>query len=67
MEKLPPKPMLSSYISRDFILGTVLNIRQKKSIIFYRFYLMMYKDAKIYVAGHTGLVGSAIVRKLQAE
>ncbi len=27
----------------------------------------MKKDSKIYVAGHTGLVGSAIVRKLQAE
>ncbi|WP_425058550.1 GDP-L-fucose synthase [Sporomusa carbonis] len=27
----------------------------------------MQKDAKIYVAGHRGLVGSAIVRKLQSE
>lgn len=27
----------------------------------------MNKDAKIYVAGHRGLVGSAIVQKLQAE
>ncbi|WP_460637973.1 GDP-L-fucose synthase [Larkinella harenae] len=27
----------------------------------------MEKDAKIYVAGHRGMVGSAIVRKLQAE
>ncbi len=27
----------------------------------------MKKDAKIYVAGHTGMVGSAIVRKLQQE
>jgi len=27
----------------------------------------MNKDSKIYVAGHRGLVGSAIVRKLQAE
>ncbi len=27
----------------------------------------MNKDAKIYVAGHTGLVGSAIVRKLKDE
>jgi len=25
------------------------------------------KTAKIYIAGHRGLVGSAIVRKLQAE
>jgi GDP-L-fucose synthase len=25
------------------------------------------KDARIYVAGHTGLVGSALVRKLQAD
>ena len=25
----------------------------------------MNKDAKIYVAGHTGLVGSAFVRQLQ--
>ncbi len=28
---------------------------------------LMEKDAKIYVAGHRGLVGSAIVRKLRAE
>jgi len=28
---------------------------------------MMEKDAKIYVAGHRGLVGSAIVRKLKEE
>ena len=27
----------------------------------------MQKDSKIYVAGHRGLVGSAIVRKLQSE
>lgn len=27
----------------------------------------MNKDAKIYIAGHNGLVGSAIVRKLKAE
>lgn len=27
----------------------------------------MNKDSRIYVAGHTGLVGSAILRKLQAE
>ncbi|MFM7488223.1 MAG: NAD-dependent epimerase/dehydratase family protein, partial [Cytophagales bacterium] len=27
----------------------------------------MEKNAKIYVAGHRGMVGSAIVRKLQAE
>ena len=27
----------------------------------------MKKDSKIYVAGHTGLVGSAIIRKLQSE
>jgi len=27
----------------------------------------MEKDAKIYVAGHRGLVGSAIVRKLQEK
>ena len=27
----------------------------------------MNKDSKIYVAGHTGMVGSAIVRKLKAE
>src|SRR5690606_14795644 len=26
---------------------------------------MMQKDAKIYVAGHRGMVGSAIVRRLQ--
>ena len=28
---------------------------------------MMRKDGKIYVAGHRGLVGSALVRKLKAE
>lgn len=28
---------------------------------------MMEKDARIYVAGHRGLVGSAIVRRLEAE
>ena len=27
----------------------------------------MKKDSKIYVAGHTGLVGSAIIRKLEEE
>ena len=27
----------------------------------------MKKNARIYVAGHRGLVGSAIVRKLEAE
>lgn len=27
----------------------------------------MHKDSKIYVAGHTGLVGSAILRKLRAD
>jgi GDP-L-fucose synthase len=27
----------------------------------------MHKDSRIYVAGHNGLVGSAIVRRLQAE
>lgn len=27
----------------------------------------MQKDSKIYVAGHTGMVGSAIVRKLRSE
>ena len=27
----------------------------------------MEKNAKIYVAGHRGLVGSAIVRKLEEE
>ena len=28
---------------------------------------MMQKDAKIYVAGHRGMVGSAIVRELQRQ
>ena len=27
----------------------------------------MYKDSKVFVAGHNGLVGSAIIRKLQNE
>lgn len=29
--------------------------------------IMMEKDAKIYVAGHRGMVGSAIVRQLEKE
>ena len=29
--------------------------------------ITMNKDAIIYVAGHRGMVGSAIVRKLKAE
>ena len=28
---------------------------------------MMEKDAKIYVAGHKGMVGSAIVRELNRQ
>ena len=28
---------------------------------------MINKDAKIYVAGHRGMVGSAIVRRLKAD
>ena len=28
---------------------------------------MMEKDAKIYVAGHRGMVGSAILRELEKE
>ncbi len=28
---------------------------------------MMEKNAKIYVAGHKGMVGSAIVRQLEAQ
>ena len=28
---------------------------------------MMDKEAKIYVAGHRGMVGSAIVRRLEKE
>jgi len=27
----------------------------------------MHKDAKIFVAGHTGLLGSALVRKLKTD
>lgn len=27
----------------------------------------MNKDSRIYVAGHNGMVGSAIVRKLKSE
>src|SRR3954469_5917494 len=29
--------------------------------------LLMEKEAKIYIAGHRGMVGSAIMRKLQSE
>ncbi len=29
--------------------------------------IMMEKDAKIYVAGHRGMVGSAIVRALEKK
>ena len=28
---------------------------------------MMEKDAKIYIAGHRGMVGSAIVRELERQ
>ena len=28
---------------------------------------MIKKDSKIYIAGHNGMVGSAIIRKLQSE
>ena len=28
---------------------------------------LMNKDSKIYVAGHRGMVGSAIVRRLKAD
>lgn len=28
---------------------------------------MMEKDAKIYVAGHRGMVGSAVVRELERQ
>ena len=27
----------------------------------------MFKDSKIYVAGHTGLLGSAILKRLKSE
>ena len=33
----------------------------------YRKVLVMNKDSKIYVAGHNGMVGSSIVRRLQKE
>ena len=29
--------------------------------------MFMEKDSKIYIAGHTGMVGSAIMRKLKLE
>lgn len=35
--------------------------------MFVRGEITMNKSAKIYVAGHTGLVGSAIIRRLQGE
>ncbi|MGK9369492.1 NAD-dependent epimerase/dehydratase family protein [Melioribacter sp. Ez-97] len=28
---------------------------------------MNFQDKKIYIAGHTGMVGSAVLRKLSAE
>ncbi len=40
---------------------------KKSTLSFHCFKNNMKKDSKIYVAGHTGLVGSAVVRKLQAE
>jgi len=38
-----------------------------KRIIVLKGVFLMNKDSKIYVAGHRGLVGSAIMRKLQKE
>jgi GDP-L-fucose synthase len=34
---------------------------------FYRKRIIMNKDSKIYIAGHRGMVGSAIVRKLKSD
>ena len=45
---------------------SVLNGKNRFSLTKFPFFFME-KDAKIYVAGHRGMVGSAIGRKLEAE
>src|SRR6185312_10161007 len=51
--------MVSKAISAIRIFGNAIKKSLKNKI--------MQKNSKIYVAGHRGLVGSAIVRKLQNE
>lgn len=52
-----------------FVLYHILHKNQVKPALVLRCYtqVCMKKDSKIFVAGHHGLVGSAIVRKLEAE
>src|SRR3989344_8262450 len=48
--------------------SAIIPIRPTKSLAYSPLCLNdMEKSSKIYVAGHTGLVGSGIVRKLQSE
>ena len=59
-------PMNLSIINRDLLTRgpftiAVRNGRHKKGIA------MMEKNAKIYVAGHRGMVGSAIVKELKRQ
>src|SRR6185312_14987903 len=51
--------MVSKAISEISIFGNAIKKSLKNKI--------MQKNSKIYIAGHRGLVGSAIVRKLQKE
>src|SRR5471030_2491467 len=52
-----------------FASGKAVRLQQKHSgnYIERHGYLIMEKNAKIYIAGHRGMVGSAIHRKLQKE
>ena len=47
--------MLCAYAQTCYVLGKQTEMENK----------IMEKDAKIYVAGHRGMVGSAIVRQLE--
>ena len=48
-------------------MKAVLRVISVWFVFFPAIAVCMDKDAKIYVAGHRGLVGSAIVRRLVAD
>lgn len=65
------KVKISASMNSFLTKGNCMNKLSIASLCCVTFYLAAdfttEKSAKIYVAGHTGLVGSAIVRKLKAE